>query len=93
MTREIVSVRLDARFIQLIDRAVKRGIYPSRSEAIRSIVVHFVRERSEAFEDPFLSRLLRQSALPDDLFAQVAAEALAGKETAADRVAGGRRRE
>ncbi|MFQ5838770.1 MAG: ribbon-helix-helix protein, CopG family [Thermoplasmata archaeon] len=92
MAKEIVNVRLDSRYLRHLDLAVRRGTFPSRSEAIRSIVEQFMREHPEAFDDPLLSRLLHEPPLPDEMFEEIAARALRGKKTAADLVAEGQHR-
>ncbi len=92
MAKEIVNVRLDSKSLQLVDLAVRKGTFPSRSEAIRSMVKQFIREHPKAFDDPFLSRIIHEPPLSDEMFEEIAAQALSGEKTAADLVAEGRHR-
>ncbi|MEE9237420.1 MAG: ribbon-helix-helix domain-containing protein [Thermoplasmata archaeon] len=92
MAKEIVNVRLDGKALQRVDLAVRRGTFPNRSEAIRSMVAQFIREHPEAFDDPLLSRIVHEPPLSDEMFEEIAAQALSGEKTAADLVAEGRQR-
>jgi Arc/MetJ-type ribon-helix-helix transcriptional regulator len=53
MDMETVNVRLTKRLITLMDRAVKKGMYPNRSEFIRDAVRRMFEERvsPEILED------------------------------------------
>lgn len=42
MTMEILQIRLSENQIKGIDNLIKRGVYPSRSEAIRDAVRKFL---------------------------------------------------
>ena len=48
---ETITARLPDELVQRVDAAVKRGIFPSRSEALREIIEDHLREHPELFLD------------------------------------------
>ncbi len=46
---ETITARLPDELVKKVDSAVKRGVFPSRSEALRTIVDEYLKEHPELF--------------------------------------------
>ena len=64
---ETITARLPDELVQRVDAAVKRGICPSRSEALRGIIEDHLREHPELFLDIKLEELLGRELSDEEL--------------------------
>jgi len=64
---ETITARLPDELVQRVDAAVKRGIFPSRSEALREIIEDHLREHPELFLDIKLEELLGRELSDEEL--------------------------
>ncbi len=64
---ETITARLPDELVQRVDAAVKRGIFPSRSEALREIIEDHLREHPELFLDIKPEELLGRELSDDEL--------------------------
>ncbi|MFO7872482.1 MAG: ribbon-helix-helix domain-containing protein [Candidatus Undinarchaeales archaeon] len=62
MTMETLQIRMPEEQVDEIDLMVKKGIYASRSEAIRTMIREFesIKETIEVFSDPELVKQIEQ---------------------------------
>jgi Arc/MetJ-type ribon-helix-helix transcriptional regulator len=91
VAKDLVNLRLDPKVVRRIDEAVKRGIFPNRSEALRQIVLRFMEEHPELFRPPSIDWLLKGGRMSDQEFERLASVAFGGTD-AAELVAEGRDR-
>jgi Arc/MetJ-type ribon-helix-helix transcriptional regulator len=64
---ETITARLPGDLVQRVDAAVKRGLFASRSEALREIVEEHLREHPELFLDIKPDELLGRELSDDEL--------------------------
>ncbi len=64
---ETITARLPDELVQRVDAAVKRGIFPSRSEALRKIIEDHLREHPELFLDIKPEELLGRELYDEEL--------------------------
>ena len=64
---ETITARLPDELVQRVDAAVKRGLFPSRSEALREIIEDHLREHPELFLDIKLEELLGRELSDEEL--------------------------
>jgi Arc/MetJ-type ribon-helix-helix transcriptional regulator len=64
---ETITARLPDELVQRVDAAVKRGIFPSRSEALREIIEDHLREHPELFLDIKPEELLGRELSDEEL--------------------------
>ncbi len=64
---ETITARLPDELVQRVDAAVKRGIFPSRSEALREIIEDHLREHPELFLDIKPEELLGRELSEEEL--------------------------
>jgi len=78
---ETITARLPDELVQRVDAAVKRGIFPSRSEALREIIEDHLREHPELFLDIKPEELLGRE-LSDEELRKLGAKLLRGVDVA-----------
>jgi Arc/MetJ-type ribon-helix-helix transcriptional regulator len=64
---ETITARLPEELVQRVDAAVKRGMFTSRSDALREIVEDHLREHPELFLDIKLEELLGRELSDEEL--------------------------
>ena len=64
---ETITARLPDELVQRVDAAVKRGIFPSRSEALREIIEVHLGEHPELFLDIKPEELLGRELSNEEL--------------------------
>jgi Arc/MetJ-type ribon-helix-helix transcriptional regulator len=64
---ETVTARLPDELVQRVDAAVKRGIFASRSEALREMIEDHLREHPELFLDIKPEELLGRELSDEEL--------------------------
>ena len=47
----VIPVRIPDKIVEAIDKLVEKGIYPSRSAAVRVIVTHYILEETNILSD------------------------------------------
>jgi Arc/MetJ-type ribon-helix-helix transcriptional regulator len=78
---ETITARLPDELVQRVDAAVKRGIFPSRSEALREIIEDHLREHPELFLDIKPEELLGRE-LSDEQLRKLGAKLFRGVDVA-----------
>jgi Arc/MetJ-type ribon-helix-helix transcriptional regulator len=64
---ETITARLPDELVHRVDAAVKRGIFPSRSEALRKMIEDHLREHPELFLDIMPEELLGRELSDEEL--------------------------
>lgn len=86
---EIVNIRLNEDAKKKIDSLVSKGVFASRSEALRRIVEEHLVEHPELFMDRELEELMREDLPETELF-ELCSTLFSGRKTAAELVREGR---
>ena len=86
---DVVNVRFDKKILEKIDYAVKKGLYKSRSDALRRIVEEFLEIRKDLFVEDKLTEKLNLD-LSDEALESICFKIFSGKKTAAELVKEGR---
>jgi metal-responsive CopG/Arc/MetJ family transcriptional regulator len=69
---EVISSRFSEEIVKKVDKAVSRGYFKSRSEALRVITEQYLKEHSELFlEDKVQELIMKATDLSDEELEQV----------------------
>ncbi len=88
---EVVNARFDGELIAKLDRLVERGLFKSRSEALRRATQDFLERNSRLFLEDEAGRWLG-SEMSDEELERTCARIFSGRATAAQMVAEARGR-
>jgi len=86
---EIVNIRLNEDAKKKIDSLVSKGVFASRSEALRRIVEEHLVEHPELFMDRELEELMLED-LPETELLELCSTLFSGRKTAAELIREGR---
>ena len=86
---EIVNIRLDEDAKKKIDSLVSKGVFASRSEALRRIVEDHLDEHPELFIDKELEEIMLED-LPETELLELCSTLFSGRKTAAELIREGR---
>lgn len=80
---EVVTSRFSEELVRKVDQAVSRGNFKSRSEALRIIIEHYLKEHPELFlGDKFQELIKKAPDLKDDDLEQVGSKLFKGRSVA-----------
>ena len=80
---EVITSRFPEVVVKKVDKAVSRGLFKSRSEALRKITEEYLKEHPELFlGDKFQELIEKAPVLTDDELEQVGASIFRGASVA-----------
>jgi Arc/MetJ-type ribon-helix-helix transcriptional regulator len=88
---EVVNARFDEKLVSKLDRLVEKGLFKSRSEALRRATEEYLERNSQLFLEDEARRWLG-AEMEDEELEGICARIFSGGSTAAEMVAEGRGR-
>jgi Arc/MetJ-type ribon-helix-helix transcriptional regulator len=88
---EVVNARFDEKLVSKLDRLVEKGLFKSRSEALRRATEDYLERNSQLFLEDAARKWLG-AEMKDEELERICARILSGGSTAAEMVAEGRGR-